>query len=133
MHRTLLLACGAVGIVLIFFFGTLVALNRFAPLCPRGKMTMLSTPFTKFASGVAYSAPAPALEGSADTPAAPQRSNFLVCENSFALGPAHTVHAEIDNQGKGRFSHWTGIGFVFSSSDNSDPNANGRSYVAVMR
>ena len=33
--------------------------------------------------------------------------------------------------GRGRFSHWVTY-VLFSASDNSDPNTNGREYVAVL-
>ena len=131
--QILLRALGAVAIVFLFFFGTLFIMNYFVPLCPGGKPEFFNGPFPKFGNGVAYSAPAPALDGSADSSTAPARSNYLVCEGGYALGPAHTIHAEISTKGKGRFSHWQAIGFVFSTSDNSDPNTNGRRYWAVAR
>jgi hypothetical protein len=132
MQQILLRVGGAVAVVMVFFFGTLVVMNQLAPLCPRGKMTQLSGPFQKFENGVAYIAPAPMLDNSADEATSATRSNYLVCENGYALGPAHTTHAEVNNKGKGRFSHWKGIGFVFSTSDNSDPSTNGRAYLAVI-
>jgi len=48
------------------------------------------------------------------------------------LGPAHTFHAEIVKNGSGRFSHYEND-VVFSSSDNSDPNLNGRVYALVVK
>ena len=121
---------GAFAILMFFFFTITFLMNYFAPLCPREGVE-LKLPFTKFGTGVAYQAAAPSLEQFSDTSAAPTRSNYLVCENGYVLGPAHSVHAEIIAKGKGRFSHWTATGFVFSASDNSDPNTNGRNYWAV--
>jgi pectate lyase len=46
------------------------------------------------------------------------------------MGPAHSFHQEIRESGRGRFSHW-GTDLLFSTSDNSDPNTNGRSYQAI--
>jgi len=43
----------------------------------------------------------------------------------------HTIHGDIAKQGSGRYSHW-GNSLVFSASDNSDPNTNGRSYWVVQ-
>lgn len=43
------------------------------------------------------------------------------------LGPAHALHAAIERDGGGRYSHWNGA-LLFSSSDGSDPNVNGRQY-----
>ncbi|MEH2532816.1 hypothetical protein V1277_000799 [Bradyrhizobium sp. AZCC 1588] len=61
-----------------------------------------------------------------------ERSRVLIYEDDKPLGPPHSVHADIAKLGMGRFSHWRGQGFVFSSSDNSDPATNGRSYRAVV-
>jgi hypothetical protein len=70
----------------------------------------------------------------ADKSDAPQdgfRSPLLLCEGSRLLGPAHSVHDRIHNEGHGRYSHW-GDALLFSTSDNSDPNENGRSYRFVI-
>jgi hypothetical protein len=67
----------------------------------------------------------------ADSSSEPNRSSILVCENDRLLGPAHSVHEDVAKIGRGRFSHWTGIELMFSTSDNSDPNVNRRSYYAV--
>ena len=121
----------AVEILLVSFFATIYFMDNSAPLCPRGEAVALKAPFQKFGTGVAYVAEAAALDSLADTNATPTRSGYLLCENGYALGPPHTIHTEIAAKGKGRFSHWTSIGFIFSTSDNSDPNSNGRSYWAV--
>lgn len=49
------------------------------------------------------------------------------------LGPAHSVHTDIGSLGRGRFSHWGNESgsveaLFFSTSDNSDPRSNGRTY-----
>ena len=49
-------------------------------------------------------------------------------EDGDALGPAHAVHDEIRTKGLGRFSHWND-GIMFSTSDNTSPRENGRTYV----
>lgn len=60
-------------------------------------------------------------------------SSLLLFEDDRALGPAHVSHDEIRTSGGGRFAHW-GPRLYFSTSDNSDPRANGRSYrVREMR
>jgi hypothetical protein len=123
---------GGASAVIIVFWLTVFALNHFIPLCPVDAAIGLKAPFRKFdAGGMAYVAEAPSLESDGDTGAMPNQSPYLVCENRHPLGPAHTIHAEIDSKGKGRFSHWATIGFIFSTSDNSDPNTNGRSYLAT--
>jgi hypothetical protein len=62
-----------------------------------------------------------------------QRSPIEIYENDKRLGPAHSTHVGVAEIGYGRFSHWrtNGVIFVFSSSDNSDPQTNGRAYWAV--
>jgi hypothetical protein len=54
-------------------------------------------------------------------------STVVLYEDSLPLGPARSIHNDIRLLGTGRFSHW-GTGLYFSSSDNSDPRSNGRSY-----
>jgi hypothetical protein len=120
----------ALGIVVASFFIALGTMNYFSPPCPQGRTVVLAKPFEK-RNGASYFAVEPALVGISDSNETPSRSNALVCENNRALGPAHSVHAEIAAKGGGRFSHWN-TGFIFSASDNSDPNVNGRSYWAVQ-
>jgi Sulfotransferase family len=68
-------------------------------------------------------------EAEADTLEAPYRSRLLLEEDGVVLGPAHSLHAAIRQQGRGRFSHWGPRQILlFSTSDNSDPNRNGRVY-----
>ncbi|MFH1342278.1 MAG: hypothetical protein ABIL01_13920 [Pseudomonadota bacterium] len=119
----------ALGVVAASFFITLWAMNYVSPLCPQGDVVALTRPFDK-AGAVSWFAKAPSLAEISDTSAAPSRSPAVVCEDNLVLGPAHTPHADIAAKGSGRFSHWH-TGFVFSASDNSDPNKNGRSYSAV--
>ena len=65
-----------------------------------------------------------------------RRSSILLYEDDKLLGPAGTSHYEIAVLGMGRYAHSkTGNNganslFVFSSSDNTDPNTNGRVYWA---
>ena len=130
MTRKLLLSIGAVAIVLVSFFGTLFLMNYATPLCPRGATVEFQGPFPKWGLGFAYSAAVPSLENRADSPTSPARSSFFVCENGYRLGPPHTPGGDIAGKGSGRFSHWTSS-FIFSASDNSDPNTNGRRYGAA--
>lgn len=62
-----------------------------------------------------------------DTAADPFGSGADLLENGIGLGPAHALHDSIIRTGRGRFSHWHNVVY-FSTSDNSDPRANGRSY-----
>jgi hypothetical protein len=70
--------------------------------------------------------------GEADSEVDYERSSVMLYEDDKPLGPPHSSHADIMKLGRGRFSHWRGQGFVFSSSDNSDPMTNGRLYRAVQ-
>jgi hypothetical protein len=69
----------------------------------------------------------------ADDPAVVEgHSPVMIYEDGKPLGPAHSNFADISKLGHGRFSWWTGQGFIFSTSDGSDPNDNGRHYWAVV-
>lgn len=54
-------------------------------------------------------------------------SSLVLFEDGRPLGPAHQGHDDIRRNGSGRFSHW-GAQLYFSTSDNTDPRANGRRY-----
>jgi Methyltransferase domain len=59
------------------------------------------------------------------------RSPLVVHEDGVPLGPAHSPPDRIRDEGGGRFNHWYGQ-LLFSTSDNSDPNTNGRSYACSL-
>ena len=88
-------------------------------------------------TGHAYMAPLPASAGPPDSPFG-SVSALRVFENERELGPAHSQHQAIRDEGKGRFSHWSGNesgepqSLYFSASDNSDPTTNGRVYKWVL-
>ena len=82
-----------------------------------------SNPWTK-----AYVFEVPEQDQLADSADDTFRSPLIVYENDKPLGPAHSGHEAVMKDGRGRYSHWKGLGLVFSTSDNSDPNSNGRSY-----
>jgi hypothetical protein len=123
-----------IAVLLLSFWGGLFLFDdrqRIDPdACPAGEMTTLSPPYS-FLNGHAYKAKVPSLAGQADSASNLFVSPVRLCEDKMLLGPPHTYHAEIVGSGFGRFSHF-GEEIVFSSSDNSDPNANGRKYVAVI-
>jgi len=54
-------------------------------------------------------------------------STLFLFEDGEQLPYPHSIHDSIMKYGAGRFSHW-GKYVYFSTSDNSDPNANGRKY-----
>ena len=57
----------------------------------------------------------------------PSRSCLLLREDGCELGPPHTAHQLLIRDGGGAYSHWSDV-LWFSTSDNSDPNENGRAY-----
>ncbi len=62
-----------------------------------------------------------------DTSDKPERSAYVLCEDNVPLHPGHCAHDQIRQFGKGAYSHWDKA-LYFSTSDNSDPRANGRTY-----
>lgn len=62
-----------------------------------------------------------------DSVAYPNRSHLVLLEHGKMIGEAHALHAKIKKAGMGLYSHW-GEYLYFSTSDNSDPNTNGRFY-----
>lgn len=67
------------------------------------------------------------LDRSPDTNENPQRSGAVLREQGVSLDFPHSSHSEISGTGLGRYSHWSGA-IYFSTSDNSDPRTNGRTY-----
>lgn len=90
------------------------------------KQIAVSAPFNH-AGGFGYAFALPHMASTADDNADHMRSRIMMFEDGSPLGIAHTMHDAIRNLGGGRFSHW-GEQVVFSTSDNSDPNTNGRKY-----
>jgi hypothetical protein len=95
----------------------------------------------RHSEGFAYQAHTYLLAEYADSEPDNQRSPIILYENLTPLGPAHSAHADIQELGLGRYSHWsdnpksgwrTIRGVLFSSSDNTDPRTNGRRYWAVL-
>jgi len=70
----------------------------------------------------------------ADDPTNPRdtSSPIQLYEGQTPLGPSHSTFRAISKTGGGHFAHWSGRGIFFSSSDNTDPNKNGRRYWAVV-
>jgi hypothetical protein len=88
---------------------------------------MLRPPF-QHGGGLLWKAELPPeIDGPGDTPGFPAASRVRLHEDGSPLGPAHSMHSEISQQGRGRYSHWSG-GLSFSTSDGSDPNTNRRTY-----
>jgi transglutaminase-like putative cysteine protease len=65
-----------------------------------------------------------------DTNEAPKRSKTVLCEDDNPLSPAHAAHDDIRSNGHGHFSHWE-KSLYFSTSDNTDPSTNKRTYSVI--
>lgn len=66
----------------------------------------------------------------------PTRSVLRIFENGIELLPPHSSHNDIRNIGRGRFSHWSdgsSTRLYFSTSDNSNPKTNGRTYTYTIQ
>ena len=81
--------------------------------------------------GLCWVTSVPELKAYADDDDFPLRSPLVVLEDERALGPAHSSHAAIRAHGGGAYSHWRERVFL-STSDDSDPNSNGRCYLAII-
>ncbi len=77
--------------------------------------------------GQAYEAQIPEFIESADNTQHPRRSRLMLYEDGKPVGFAHQTIANIERHGNGRYSHWKEQ-LIFSSTDGSDPNTNGRCY-----
>ena len=123
---------GAFAIVATSFVATLWLLDRKLETCPSGRVIALNPPFARFSnSDIAYYRELQGLDVSGDTVEAPSRSPLALCENGDLMGTPHSVHADVMKVGRGHYSHW-GTSMIFSTSDNSNPNSNGRTYIAVQ-
>ena len=88
---------------------------------------ILKAPFTCFGGYAFEYSLASAKICYGDTCDFPKASYAYLLEDGKPLGPAHALHYKIRENGMGCFSHW-GEHVYFSTSDNSDPNTNGRTY-----
>jgi hypothetical protein len=123
---------GALAIVAASFVATLWLLDSKPGTCPPGRVIALNPPFARFSnSDIAYFKELRGLDVPADASEAPARSPLALCEDGDLIGTPHSLHADIMKTGRGRYSHW-GNSMIFSTSDNTNPNANGRTYVAVQ-
>jgi len=90
------------------------------------KRIALRKPYCK-EIGKAWIMPLVKLKHIADNEEHPHRSSLLLYEDDKLLQPSHALHEDIRQLGTGRYSHWNEA-LLFSTSDGSDPNTNGRKY-----
>ncbi|HSQ57654.1 MAG TPA: methyltransferase domain-containing protein [Gemmata sp.] len=103
---------------------TLKGLSRY--LVNRVALRRLPAPF-RHDGGNCWTVELPELSRQADDADGPRRSALVLYEDGKPLLPPHALHKDIRFTGRGLFSHWQSQ-LYFSSSDNSDPNTNGRVY-----
>lgn len=131
-NRSTWVVCAVVAIAAYFSVALWLNYSYVESPKPAGTAIRLSRPFFEMrGSDLAVAVNVPSLDYLSDTPFR-ARSPFILYENALPLGPAHSAHAEILKYGHGRFSHWNGSGFIFSSSDGTNPKSNGRTYWAVI-
>jgi hypothetical protein len=129
---TLTIVCAGAAIYAVYLPVALWLGRQYTPVPrPPGEIVVALNKINRV-EGVAFGSPARALLRFEDDQPADQQSPVMVYEDLTPLGPGHSRHHEIEYDGHGRFSHWKGIGILFSTSDNSDPNTNGRKYWAVL-
>ncbi len=93
----------------------------------RAERRVLDGPFQR-GEGHLCAVHLPDLAAFADNnPDAANASTLAVFEDGAQLSQGHAQHLEITKFGAGRYSHW-GEHLLFATSDNSDPNSNGRRY-----
>ncbi len=89
-------------------------------------LRQLQGPF-RHDAGSRWIAEAPSCQQLSDSRENPQRSTLLLYEDGRLLGPPHAKHDAIQMLGRGHYSHWNDE-ILFSASDNTAPNSNGRTY-----
>lgn len=136
-NKTTKSICALVAIAAYFAFAQWSKAS-YVDYTPKGKKVIqLYRPFERFGtSKLAAISHEWTTRGSlndiADSADNNERSPVVIYENGRRLGPGHCKHADIAELGEGRYSHWRGQGYVFSASDNTDPNTNGYYYWAVV-
>lgn len=128
-------AAALIALFAVYFPVALYLRHSYVPeQAPAGAVFDLKRPFLRFSAnnGFSFYALAPTLDSLADSDDDIKRSPFVIYENDRPLGPAHSRHPDIAELGYGRFSHWTKVGFIFSSSDRTNPASNGRQYWVVL-
>ncbi len=128
-----------IAIAAVVVCALLAILKRATEVTPRGSLVVMLYPPYPHEAGMAWQAQRmlpfdqKALEPYADDPAVEGgRSPVVIYEEDKPLGPPHSNFADISKLGHGRFTYWIGQGLIFSTSDGSDPNSNGRRYWAVI-
>lgn len=125
----------AYGVLVLFvtYFPVAIWLKMaYVPMPPPGTVAELKRPFEMYyGNPLAFVVKMPQFEALSDRIGDERRSPFVIFEDGQPLGPPHSLHDDIVKLGGGRFSHWTGEGFIFSTSDNYTPRGSGRRFWIV--
>lgn len=106
-------------------------LLRYGVVEGKGIQTLkLVGPFRKD-SGLCWAIRLPGTVPLGDDEAEIARTKLVLFEDGIPLGPSHSLHDDIREKGRGRYSHWKDA-LYFSVSDNTDPNRNMRKYSALF-
>jgi hypothetical protein len=100
--------------------------NHWDALLAGRRLFVLQRPFETRA-GHARACRLPAHRDTADGAETPRRSRLMLYEDGVPVGFAHQPLLHVEAHGGGRYAHWEDS-LVFSSTDGSDPNSNGREY-----
>ena len=92
----------------------------------KSQLIPLPAPFKK-SRGKMWEVELKSHETIADNNAEPRRSPIILFENEIPIWKNHSLHDDISKLGQGRYSHWNSY-LCFSTTDNSDPNTNGKKY-----
>lgn len=122
-----------VAVALLCFGGATLLLSAFAP----SSSLVISPAEIRQEEGEAFVAPIVVSSSHfykliSDDVSSARGSTLALFEDDRPLGQAHAPHAAVRESGRGRYSHW-GDNLWFSTSDGSDPRANGRVYRAEYR
>jgi hypothetical protein len=134
--RSVLMAAAVIYVVFVLIASVVASHEVFPPWPPGNPVRLLG--FKKMPEktlpngGVAYFTGADHFSAFADDDANAQKSPLVLYEDDKPLGPNHSVHYDVEKIGLGRYTHWNGLGILFATSDNSDPNKNGRAYFVVL-
>ncbi|QPF82942.1 hypothetical protein IC762_24790 [Bradyrhizobium genosp. L] len=132
--RTRLSAAVAVLFALYFPLAAWINHNFVDPI-PKGKIVVqLIKPFEVYQCAAVSHQPvlSKLAKWADDDSVEKQQSPIMIYEDGIAIGLGHSTFADVARLGGGRFAHWQRSGLVFSASDCSNPNTNGRNYWAVL-
>ena len=100
--------------------------NYWEGVLSQHKEIKLSGPY-EHVRGFSWAVKLPELIGLSDNLENPKRSTMMIYEDNIPMGFAHVPLHHIEIHGNSRYMHWNDK-LYFSTTDNSDPNLNGREY-----